>query len=479
LKALEFQPGAPQTIRSLTAAFRSGSTDPVTHTKGCIRRMEGLGRELNCFITILGDSAVKSAEASYSRYRSGSALGPLDGVPIAVKDVFYIEGVRCTAGSRVLEDNVASYDSTVVRNLKDAGAIIVGTTNMHEFAAGVTSDNPHYGPVKNPWNRERVAGGSSGGSAVAVATGMAQGGLGTDTAGSVRIPAALCGVLGLKPTYGRVSRIGVVPLAPSLDTVGVLALCAWDAAAILQVISKHEAADITAAGEPAPDYIGALSSPFNGARVGVVREYFHEGLDPRIEENFASFEAKLRQIGCDLVEADLGGVKEIFHRWMLIRRAEATAFHQRWLDAAPELYGRDVRGLLELGREVRAFDYVNAINARPATIEKWADAMKGLDFLIAPTTAIPAPRIGAVQTIINGKETQVYSALNGLTLPFNYVGLPTVSVPSGFVDGLPVGVQIAGKLFDEARVLRLAGEIEERFGPYPLPDEQEAGSTSG
>jgi len=180
-----------------------------------------------------------------------------------------------------------------------------------------------------------------------------------------------------------------------------------------------------------------------------------------------------------LVEADLGGVKEIFHRWMLIRRAEATAFHQRWLDAAPELYGRDVRGLLELGREVRAFDYVNAINARPATIEKWADAMKGLDFLIAPTTAIPAPRIGAVQTIINGKETQVYSALNGLTLPFNYVGLPTVSVPSGFVDGLPVGVQIAGKLFDEARVLRLAGEIEERFGPYPLPDEQEAGSTSG
>jgi len=471
-------PQAPRTLRELTAAFRLGSTDPVASTRACLRRIEGLGKELNCFITVLADSAMKSAEEALHRYRAGTPLGPLDGVPIAVKDVFYISGVRCTAGSRILANNVAAYDATVVGDLKDGGAVIVGTTNMHEFAAGVTSDNPHYGPVKNPWNEERVAGGSSGGSAAAVATGMARGALGTDTAGSVRIPAALCGVLGLKPTYGRVSRLGVVPLAASLDTVGVLALSAWDAAAMLQVVSKHDGSDITTTSEPSLDYTSAISTPFGGARVGVVRDYFHDALDPRVEENFVSFVAKLRQIGCEVTDVDLKGVKEVYDRWLVIRRAEATAFHQRWLESAPELYGEDVRTLLELGMGVKAVDYVNAINARPRVIEQWAEAMKGIDFLVAPATCIPAPRVGEKTATIQGREMAVYSALNSLTLPFNYVGFPTVSIPSGFVDGLPVGVQLAGKLFDEAGLLRLANAYEARFGPYPLPPAWETGPTS-
>jgi len=415
---------------------------------------------------------LRTAEESESRYRAGTPLGPLDGIPIAVKDVFYISGVRCTAGSKILADNTASYDSTAVRCLKEQGAVLVGTTNMHEFAAGVTSDNPHFGPVRNPWDHERVAGGSSGGSAVAVATGMAAAAIGTDTAGSVRIPAALCGIIGFKPTYGRVSRLGVIPLAASLDTVGVLAESPWDASALLQAITGHDRSDITTVDEPVPNYLESLSAPFPGARIGVVWPYFHDGIDPLVEENFQRFASNLGDMGCTIGEADLGPVQEVYDKWLVIRRAEATAFHQRWLDTVPELYGADVRKLLELGKDILAVDYVNAINSRPSVIERFSQAMDKFDFLIAPTTSIPAPKIGQNATTIHGKEISVYSALNRLTLPFNYVGFPVVTIPSGLVNGLPLGVQVIGKLFEETAVLRLARAYEERFGPFPLPSSE-------
>jgi len=462
----------PQTIRALSESYRAGTLSPVEETKACLERIEGLGRRLNSFITVLGESAMRAAEESERRHRARSPLGPLDGVPIAVKDVFYIRGVRCTAGSKILTDNVADYDGHAIRSLKEQGAVLVGTTNMHEFAAGVTSDNPHFGPVRNPWDRERVAGGSSGGSAVAVATGMAAGALGTDTAGSVRIPAALCGIIGFKPTYGVVSRLGVIPLAASLDTVGVLARTAWDAAALLQAIAGHDKSDMTTVDAPSKNYIGSLSDSFSGARIGVVRQYFHDDVDPRVEDNFAGFCSRLREMGCTIGEADLGPVQEVYDKWLVIRRAEATAFHQRWLDSAPELYGADVRRLLELGRDIRAVDYVNAINSRPATIERFSQAMGGFDFLVAPTTSIPAPKLGQTATTIDGKEVSVYSALNRLTLPFNYVGFPAASIPSGLVDGLPLGVQVIGGLFEDAAVLRIAQAYEERFGPFSSPPSQ-------
>ena len=460
---------APATIREYSQAFSEGTLTPTSATRACLKRIDSLGRKLGCFITVLGDSAMRAAEESERRRKAGSPIGPLDGVPIAVKDVFYISGVRCTAGSKILANNVAEYDATTVRKLKEQGAVLVGTTNMHEFAAGVTSDNPHYGPVRNPWNEERVAGGSSGGSAVAVATGMAAGAIGTDTAGSVRIPAALCGILGFKPTYGRVSRIGVVPLAASLDTVGVLARSAWDAAALLQVISGHEKSDISTADEPVPNYPESLLLPFTGARVGTVTPYFHDDIDPGVEDNFQGFVSNLREIGCTVGEADIGPMQDVYDKWLVIRRAEATAFHLKWMESTPELYGEDVRRLLELGKGILAVDYVNAINSRPAIIERVSAVMKGFDFLVAPTTSIAAPRIHQVTTSIGGKELPVYSALNRLTLPFNYVGLPAASIPSGMVGGLPLGVQVIGRLFDEASVLRLAQAWEERFGPYPVP----------
>jgi len=249
----------PTTIAGLHRAFSSGTLTPAGATASYLRRIDERNPSLNCFITKLTVSAGTSAAEAERRFASGSPLGPLDGVPIAVKDVIYISGVKCTAGSKILANNVATYDSPVVRRLKDAGVVLVGTTNLHEFTAGVTSNNPHFGPVRNPWNLDRVAGGSSGGSAAAVASGMVPAALGTDTAGSVRIPAALCGVLGLKPTYGRVSRLGVIPLAPSFDTVGVLTSSAWDAAAMLQTIAGHDEGDPTTVETPVPNYLSDLT----------------------------------------------------------------------------------------------------------------------------------------------------------------------------------------------------------------------------
>ena len=461
--------GYPRTVRDVAKTYREGAAHPIDVTREYLKRIGTLNPRFNCFITVLADSATRAAEESGRRFKEGNPLGPLDGVPVAIKDIIYIEGVRCTAGSKILADNIAPYDAPVVRKLKAAGAVILGTTNLHEFAAGTTSVNPHYGAVRNPWNEKLIAGGSSGGSAVAVASGMAAAALGTDTAGSVRIPAALCGVLGLKPTYGRVSRLGVIPLSPSLDTVGVLASTSWDAGAVLQAISGADKGDMTVADSEVPD-LEAMSRPLFGARVGIGGKSFLEDLDPSVEENFNTFISKLKEIGCEIGEADLDGIAEIYDRWLPIRRAEATAFHLKWLQSSPELYGNDVRRLLELGKDVLAVDYVNAVNARPSYMERFAASMKNFDVIVAPCTSIPAPLIGQEMVRINGKDLPVYSALNRLTLPFNYVGFPVLSIPSGLVDGLPLGVQLVGKLFDEATPLRLAEAYEEKFGAHARPE---------
>lgn len=459
----------PTGIKRLGEAYGSGTLTPVGVTKEYLSRIEALNPRLNCFITILGDSALKAAADSERRYMAGHPVGPLDGVPIAIKDLVYIEGVKCTAGSRILADNVAPYDAHVVRKLKAAGAVLLGTTNLHEFAAGVTSVNPHYGPVRNPWDEERIAGGSSGGSAAAVAAGMAAGAIGTDTGGSVRIPAALCGVLGLKPTYGRVSRLGVVPLASSFDTVGVLARSARDAGLLLAVVAGHEKEDLTTVEAEAADYVQALTAPLASPRVGVVRNYFFDNVDPAVEANFDSFVSRLRELGCAVSDVSLDWVQGAFERWLPIRGAEATAFHLKWFESAPELYGEDVRALLEQGRGVSGVDYVAAVNARPSFMERFADTMREFDFLAVPCTAVPAPRLDQATVHVKGKDQSVRAALIKPSIPFNYIGAPVASVPSGFAAGLPLGVQLAGRLFDEAGVLRLAHAYEAKFGPYPMP----------
>ncbi|MBI3841379.1 MAG: Asp-tRNA(Asn)/Glu-tRNA(Gln) amidotransferase subunit GatA [Thaumarchaeota archaeon] len=458
-----------KSIKELSAAYGDGSSSPVKVAEEALRQAGELNPRLNCFITILEDLARKWASESEERFRSGAPLGPLDGVPIAVKDLIYIEGVRCTAGSKILANHVAAYDAPVVRRLKEAGAVIVGTTNLHEFAAGVTSANPHYGPVRNPWGDQRIPGGSSGGSAAAVSAGIVPGALGTDTAGSVRIPAALCGTVGLKPTYGRVSRLGVVPLSPTFDTAGTLTSCAWDAAALLQTIAGHDKSDPTTVDAAVPDYLSELANPFTGARVGVPRMYFHDVIDQGVEDAFLRFIDVLKSLGCSVVDADLEGAEETYGRWLPVRLAEATAFHLKWLNATPESYGEDVRRSLELGKEVLAVDYVNGVNSRPKLMGRFSKSMDGLDLVAVPTTCIPAPRLQESSVKIGGKDVDVRSALIRLTIPFNVVGFPAVSVPAGLVEGMPVGVQLVARPFEESRAFAVAQAYDEKVGPYPRP----------
>jgi len=458
-----------RTIRGLAKAYRTKSASPVKVIEETLRLIEKLNPKINCYLAVLKDSALSEAEQSEKRQAEGRLLGPLDGVPIAVKDMFYIQGVKCTAGSKILADHVAPYDSSAVTRLKTAGAVLVGTTNLHEFAAGVTNVNPHYGPVRNPWDETRVSGGSSGGSAAAVASGLAAGAIGTDTAGSVRIPASLCGVLGLKPTYGRISRLGVIPLASSFDTVGTLTSCAWDAAALLQVLAGHSENDVTTSATEVPDYSAGIGVPFEGAKVGVPKLYFHDSVDPGVERAFGQFVAKAESMGCAVNEADFEGIMEVYNLWLPIRRAEATAFHLRWLESSPGLYGDDVRKSLELGRQVTAVEYVNAQNARPPLMEKFASSMRNCDVMAVPTTLITAPTIGQNSAEVAGKQMEVYAALNRLTLPFNVVGFPAITIPAGLSSGLPTGVQLVAKPFEEATLLRFADWYESENGPYPDP----------
>jgi aspartyl-tRNA(Asn)/glutamyl-tRNA(Gln) amidotransferase subunit A len=422
---------------------------------------------LNCYITVLRDSALQQAGESEARFEKGKPLGLLDGIPIAVKDIIYVKGVKCTAGSKILSGNVASYDSPVSRKLKSAGAVLVGTTNLHEFAAGITGENPHYGPVRNPWDLERISGGSSSGSAASVAAGLAVSALGTDTAGSVRTPAALCGVIGLKPTYGRISRLGVIPLASSFDTVGTLTSCSWDAAALLSILAGHDPEDLTTVAAEVPDYVAEFVGPSNGIKIGVPRKHFHEDVDSGVEEVFSRFLDKLSRVGCAIKNVELEGLEKANDCWHTIRYAEATAFHLRWLDSIPEAYGEDVRASLELGRKIPAIEYVNAQNLRPALMHGFSASMNDLDVLAVPCTSITAPRIGQATVEVRGRKVDVRSSLINFTLPFNVVGFPAVSLPVGLSNGLPVGVQLVAGPFEEAKLLRVAGALEELA---PLPD---------
>lgn len=456
------------TILDLSRAISAGRLSPVKLTEEYLARIERLDGRINSYITVLREESLRSAEAAEAELREGRVRGPLHGIPVSVKDLIYINGVRCTAGSKILSNHVAGYDSPVVRRLKQSGAVIIGTTNMHEFACGATSVNPHFGPVRNPWNTERIAGGSSGGSAASVAADLAIASIGTDTSGSVRIPASLCGVVGLKPTYGLISRIGVIPLAASFDTVGTLTMSAWDAAAMLSILAGHEQNDMTTADVEIPDYIVEINNARN-FRVGVPRNYFMDVVDAGVEESFNRFTEKLTSLGFEVKPVEFKDMDRAVESWAAIRRAEATAFHERWLEEMPDQYGEDVRMSLELGRQIPATRYINAQNGRPALRESFLDSMREVDLVATPTTPITAPVIGQSKVSVKSTEVDVYSALVRLTLPFNVVGFPALSIPIGLFDGLPVGAQLVGRPFEESALLQLAHAYEGRFGQFEKP----------
>jgi aspartyl-tRNA(Asn)/glutamyl-tRNA(Gln) amidotransferase subunit A len=374
-------------------------------------------------------------------------------------------GIRTTCGSRILKDWVPQADATVAVRLVAAGAILLGKLNMHEFAYGPTGVNPHYGTPANPWGAERMPGGSSSGSGAAVATGLCAGALGTDTGGSIRIPASLCGIVGLKQTYGRVSRAGVVPLAWSLDHIGPMARTVTDTAILLQALAGHDPADPSTAAIAVPDYRRGLDENLSGLRVGIVREFFFDRLDPEVRTAVEAAVRALTGAGIRVEEARLPRIQHAGPATFAIITAESMAYHEPYLKTRASEYGADVRARLLTGQFVLATQYLKAQRARQVLRAEVDEALRNVDALVFPTTPVAAPRVDEREATVDGVREDVRAWLTRCTRPINLTGHPALSVPCGLTaGGLPVGLQLVGRHFDEATLLRV-GRAYERVSP--------------
>ena len=434
--------------------LRKREISPIELVDAALARIEGGNSGLNAFLTIIADDARRKARAAERAIRRGNWGGPLHGIPISLKDNFWTRGIRSTAGSKILANFVPDEDSDVAGRLARAGAILLGKTNMHEFAYGITNENPHYGSVRNPWAQERISGGSSGGSAAAVATGMGFASMGTDTGGSIRIPASLCGIVGLKPTYGLVSVAGVVPLAETLDHAGPLARSVTDVCIMLQAVAGKYPK-----GAPTPEYRKLRKSIPRRFRLGWPKEYFFDRLEAEVRTAIDAAAKTLESIGARIEDVSLPHLADSVEPSTNIAMAEATRYHesQGFFPARAAEYGEDVRKRLEMGREVRAVDYLNAFAVKHEIEEEFQAAYVHVDAIIAPALPIAAPRIGENELMIESEKETVRSALVRLNRPANLTGDPAVSIPCGLTRaGLPIGLQLIGPRWSEARLLAIA-----------------------
>lgn len=435
---------------------------PVDLAKAHIERIRQTDGALNSFITLLADEALAAAQAAEQAIQAGDYLGPLHGIPIGLKDLYYTKGVRTTIGSKIMRDFVPDYDAVVTERFAAAGAVLLGKLQMHEFALGVTSENPHYGPARNPWDTARVTGGSSGGSGSAVAAGQCMAVLGSDTGGSIRIPSALCGIAGLKPTFGRVSRYGVFPLAHSLDTVGPMARCVRDLALVMNVIAGYDARDPSCANRPDEDFTALLGQSIAGLRIGVPQEHFYDVIDPEVRAAVQSAADVLQGLGADVEECSIPALNDSLAISGAILLPEAGEVHRENLRLRPNDIGDDVRARLEDGALTPAIAYIKAQRARAEYNRRIAEAMRKYDILLAPSAAAGAPKIEDEVVDVDGVSVSKLTLLSRLTRPFNIGGVPAASVPCGFTsEGLPIGMQLAGRPFEDARVLQVADAYEQ------------------
>ena len=438
-------------IEQLAPLVRKKKLSPVELVRVLLARIERFNPQLNAYLTITAEQALARARKAEAEILRGRWRGPLHGIPVSLKDNIWTRGVRTTAGAKILRDFVPEQDAAVVRRLRRAGAIVLGKTNLHEFAYGVTTNNPHFGPTRNPWDVARIPGGSSGGSAAAVAAGLCFASVGTDTGGSIRIPAALCGIVGLKPTFNLVSCQGVVPLAPSLDHVGPLAHTVGDVAILLGILAGR------VIGESSPRQKKHL-------RLGWPREYYWERLDDEVRRLAEAAAQSFERAGASIEEISLPRLYESVEPSTQVALAEARHLHESagYFPALAADYSEEVRKRLERGGEIRAIDYLRALEVRTQVRADLDAALDRLDALLAPTVPVAAPRIGEERVRVGTEEESVRGALLRLNRPANFSGLPAISVPCGFTRaGLPVGMQIIGRAFDEASLLRIARAYEQ------------------
>jgi aspartyl-tRNA(Asn)/glutamyl-tRNA(Gln) amidotransferase subunit A len=451
-------------IKELSDGIKNGDLSPVDIVLQSLERINKFNPSLNAFITVLEEQALEDAKTAEKQIKEGKYLGPLHGIPFAIKDVICAQGVKCTAGSKIMSGFVSQVNSTSVARMKNAGAVLVGTNNTHEFACGITNVNPHYGSSKNPWNPSRLSGGSSGGSAVSVSAGMVPVSLATDTSGSIRVPSSLCGVVGLKPTYGRVSKYGIIDLAPSLDHVGLITRSVWDAAAVLQIISGHDPLDPTTADIKTPNYVSAIEEKTNNSNklsVGIPKEYFFDHLHPEVEKTFLDFVDTIGSMDISVSDVHMREADKIYDSWRPIRLGESAEIHEKWLLTRPEDYGEDVLKMLTQGSSVSAMDYIRAHRYRKELKNEFVDLLGKHDVLVMPTTPIVAPGFEDKSVNINGQTLQIYQALSRQTIAFDSTGLPAISIPIGFSkDHLPIGVQMIAPPFQEEKILSLAYAFE-------------------
>jgi aspartyl-tRNA(Asn)/glutamyl-tRNA(Gln) amidotransferase subunit A len=435
---------------------------PVELVQAHLQRIEATEPSLNSFITLLAEDAKASAETAEQEIQSGNYRGPLHGIPIGLKDLYYTKGIRTTIGSKILRDFVPDYDATVTERFADAGAILMGKLQMHEFALGATSVNPHDGPAHNPWDIDSITGGSSGGSGSAVGSGQVMGALGSDTGGSIRIPAGLCGIVGLKPTFGRVSRRGVFPLSFSLDTVGPMTRTARDAALIMNVISGYDSRDQSSANLADEDFTALLGNSISGLKIGIPDEFFYDVIEPEVAEAMCVATGMLQELGATVERVSIPVLNHSLAISSTILVTEAAEVHIDNLKNRPQDIGADVRGRLQTGALISAQDYLKAQRARTEFNNQMAEVMERYDILVAPSVATGATKIDQTHIDISGQQVNALALMSRLTRPFNICGYPTTSVPAGFTSaGMPIGMQIAGRPFEDATVLQVTHAYEQ------------------
>jgi aspartyl-tRNA(Asn)/glutamyl-tRNA(Gln) amidotransferase subunit A len=451
-------------LMSLTAVAKAIAEKTVSShevTRSCLHRIAQWQPRLNAFMALEAEQALKAADEADAALAKGNAKGVLHGVPLAHKDMYYEAGKVVTCGSKIRRDFVATTTSTALQRIKDAGTIRLGTLQMAEFAYGPTGHNAHYGPVHNPWNVDHITGGSSSGSGSAVAARLTFAALGSDTGGSVRMPAHFCGVTGLKTTVGRVSRAGAMPLSQSLDTVGPLAQSAEDCALLMGLMAGADPEDPTAVNLPVPDYVAATKGSLKGIRIGVPTAFYVDDLDSEVARVLDETVATLKREGAEIVKAELPDQRQLASASQLVLAVEAAAFHKRWMIERLEDYGAQVRMRLENGLAVPAVTYLEAIRWRGPALSAHNAAVAGVDAVIAPVSPIPAPTIAESDVGGGPGAEAVIQRLTRFTRPVNYLGVPSLSIPSGFArNGLPVGMQLIGRSFDEATLLRIGAAFQ-------------------
>jgi aspartyl-tRNA(Asn)/glutamyl-tRNA(Gln) amidotransferase subunit A len=471
-------------VAALSDKIRSRQISPVELTEAYLDRIEKTDRQLRAYITVTAERARQAAKAAESKVANGAWRGPLHGIPVALKDLCYTKGVLTTGGSKIFANFVPDFDSTVWERLEKAGAVLLGKLNLHEFAGGATTTNPHFGICRNPYDPERVPGGSSGGSAAAIVARSSAATIGSDTGGSIRIPAAFCGCIGMKQTWSRVSRYGVMPLADSLDHAGPITRSVRDAALMLNVIAGHDRNDPTSSQEPVPDFSSAIGRSIKGTRIGFIKQLSE--VSGEVSVAFEAALVKLRELGASVEEVSIPSIEQAPALATTIMFAEAAEFHENWIRTRPQNYGLDVRRTLEAGMLTPAMYYVRAQRARAVVLAETLAALDGRLALVAPTAAIPAPKIAAVnleealsrradglasRTMSKSAEqVNMVTAVLRFTAPFNITGQPALAIPVGLSsEGLPLSMQIIGRPFDEVGVFQVAAAYEEARGSLPQP----------